>query len=107
MCIGGYIGGIAAHSPLPRPMKEQIEQALRQLPLDESEIPALAARVAASSLIFNENKALKPGSSSLDFRGNLGAVVGHFAAHGLRLPDYVQAAVRQPSLFLMSPATVI
>ena len=40
-------------------------------------------------------------------QSNLEAVARHFGRDGLTLPAYLLAAVRQPSLFYMRPATVI
>src|SRR3984893_8160957 len=88
-------------------MKEQIESALLQLPLAEADIAALAPSVAAASVVLKQNKALKPGASLLDFRGKLGAVADYYAGDGLTLAGYLAAAVRQPSLFSLAPATVI
>jgi hypothetical protein len=42
-----------------------------------------------------------------DFEGKVGSVVSHFAPHGLTLPAYLGAVVRQPKLFHQKPATVI
>lgn len=92
--------------PLPtdRPaLHARIEQALRELPLDEADIATIADLMADNPI----TRQMSPNSTIFDFRSKLNAVVEHFAPHGLTLRHYLQAAVRQPPLFYQSPDTVI
>src|SRR5215470_469419 len=94
--------------PMPGPpdrnaLQARVEQALRELPLSEEKIVAVATRVLDSLL---KNRKLRPDSSFFDFHGKVAAVADHFAPDGLLLQDYLHAAVRQPSLFYQSPSTL-
>src|SRR5262245_8557521 len=78
-----------------RMIPARIEQALRELPLGEQAIARAAARLADDFLV-RQGKVTRSDSSFFDFRGKVAAVVEHFAAAGLPLDDYLQAAVRCP-----------
>ncbi len=92
-----------AHDPAE--MRQRIEQALRELPLNEEEIGQTAQLLLANSVVLPH--ITKPDSSFFRFRDKMTEVVEHFAPHGLQLRDYLHAAVRQPALFCQSPATLI
>src|SRR5947209_653541 len=87
-------------------MRGRIEQALRELPLSEEDIAQVAPQLAEGFLL-RDRKITKPDSSFFRFRDKIHAVVDRFRQYGLTLPDYLQAALKQPSLFTRSPATVV
>ncbi len=91
-----------AHDPAE--MRQRIEQALRELPLNEEEIGQTAQLLLANSVVLPH--ITKPDSSFFRFRDKMTEVVEHFAPHGLQLRDYLHAAVRQPAIFCQSPATL-
>src|SRR5262249_46606194 len=79
---------------------------LRELPLSEKEIAAVAPQLAGSLLRLRGGR-MTADSALFDFCGKVTAVVEHFAPDGLTLQDYLGAAVRQPTLLGLKPATVI
>jgi hypothetical protein len=76
-------------------------------PLSEADIAAVANHLLDTNLLLEPGFQLKPDSSFFDFHHKVHAVVGHFRRDGLTLPDYLRAAVMQPSLFCQSHATII
>src|SRR5260370_7725739 len=91
----------------PAPIRASVEQALRELPLAETGIPEVTARLMDSNILLRASASLKSDSSLFDFRGKLVAVTDHFASNGLTLTDYLRAATKHPPIFASSPATVI
>ena len=93
-------------SPGGAAIQARIEQALRELSISQAHLAAVAPQIAASLLLRGDSP---PGlnSSLFDFRRKVVAVVEHFTGAGLTLPVYLRAALRQPSLFYQSPATII
>src|SRR5437773_12259063 len=71
----------------------RVGQALRELPLSESDIAAVAEHITSSFLFLNQ-KLANPDSSLFCFRDKVTAVQAHFVGHGLSLPDYLGAAVK-------------
>src|SRR5579875_1285445 len=93
-------------SPGGAAIQARIELALRELSISQAHLAAVAPQIAASLLLRGDSP---PGlnSSLFDFRRKVVAVVEHFTGAGLTLPVYLRAALRQPSLFYQSPATII
>lgn len=88
-------------------MRERVEQALRELPLSEPDIAATTVHLCRFNLLFRDHLPRNSDSSFFDFRRKVTEVVTHFNGAGLTLPDYLDAAVKQPQLFCQSPATLI
>jgi hypothetical protein len=88
-------------------LRARIEQALRELPLSEEDIAAVASGLLDSNLVVQRYAKCRLESAFFDFRGKVTAVVEHFAVHGLTLHDYMRAAVKYPALFTHKPVTVI
>jgi hypothetical protein len=91
--------------PDRRALQARIERALRELPLTEADIAAVAPQLTAGLLRFHCGS--QDDSPFFDMRGKITAVCDHFAGEGLTLPDYVRAACRCPQLFVKAPASLI
>jgi hypothetical protein len=86
-------------------LPSRLEQALRELPLTEAEIAAMAKTLSGSYLL-RHRKIADAGSPFFDIRRKADALIAHFAADGLTLDAYLRAAARRPSLLAQSPATL-
>jgi hypothetical protein len=91
----------------------RIRQELDKLPLTEKQktqvIPKILDRMIFLDTHTGKRKRqdnLRDASGVFDFASKMRAVVEHFAADGLTTPEYLQAAVKLPVLFTMSPTTV-
>lgn len=88
-----------------RALEASVERALRELPLSDADIAAVAPPLAAG--LFRFRCGSRDDSSFFDIRGKVTAVCEHFAGEGLTLPDFVRTACRQPQLFVKAPASLI
>jgi hypothetical protein len=108
----GQVPAILLRQSYPNPRLKStaheiaIKQALRELPLSESDISETASRITDSFLLLEE-RITNPNSTFFDFRRKIDAVVEHFCPNRLTMADYHRAAVKQPQLFCQAPATII
>ena len=72
----------AVGDPCREAKRARVEQALRQLPLDESDVAAVAAELTASAIVLEPGRRLIPDSRFFDFRQRVLGVVGHFGRRG-------------------------
>ncbi|WP_437193660.1 hypothetical protein [Planctomicrobium sp. SH527] len=90
----------------------RIREELDKLPLTESQkqaaLPSILSNVRFLDTGNNKYSSdnLPSDSGFFDFASKLQEVATHFENDGLTLPQYLQAALKQPQLFHQSPATI-
>ena len=90
----------------------RIRQELDKLRIAERQCASVLPQLLAHARFLDTNGGkqpsggkLKPDSSYFDFSAKLRAVVEHFRNDGLDLPQYLEAVLKQPQLFLYSADT--
>jgi hypothetical protein len=90
----------------------RIREELDKLPLPEEQKAEVAPKILKLTNVLDTRAGRVDGgnlgedSTVFDFQSKINGVVERFAAEGLTREDYLQAAVKNPSLFGMSPETV-
>jgi hypothetical protein len=99
-------------TPHPDRFLPRIRQELDKLPLsEEQKVQAIPKLVKCLRFLDTRAGTQNPGqlradSTIFDFEPKIRAVVERFADDGLITRDYLQAALKYPSLFYQSPATI-
>jgi hypothetical protein len=89
-----------------RGLEARIKRALRELPLDEGDITAVARKLCGKLARFRGDS-IWNNPAFFDIKGKVTAISHRFARQGLTLDDYLRVARRQPQLLITSPAIVI
>lgn len=81
-------------------IRRRAEEALRELPLSDSDITKAVPGISADVAFLGT---ISANSNYWDFKDKAEAVVAHFAADGLTLEDYLHAAAMRPQVFSQDP----
>jgi hypothetical protein len=84
---------------------ESIKNGLRPLFTDEALLDKLSSDIRKELRFLNWKP--PPGSHFFAFEDRVNQVVDHFAGDGLTRRDYLRVAVREPTLFVLKPETMI
>src|SRR5262245_7670047 len=106
------LSGMSDSPPTSKSIKTSLRDEINKLPLTRQEKAEIAPKLEEYVRFLDTDGGGKKGgkmradSGVFGFVERVNTVAARFSAEGLSVSQYLSAALKQPSLFMQSPATV-